>query len=147
LECNRCVCIFAVPPPQHHANQSRSPITSPNSTLRVYSLFIVGETEPNPKKGQAKFCLILRRFLGVSPTHLLHPFEISTINSSNQAVPRCSLAVFKSQSDGQIPNRNFGKTRLVVAPTNRPVAHLEVGSAISKPSFVLTALQPFAAIP
>jgi hypothetical protein len=45
------------------------PITSPNSTIRVNSLFIVGVTLTNSEKRTSKnFALFLRHFLGYLPT-------------------------------------------------------------------------------
>jgi hypothetical protein len=46
-----------------------APITRPNSTIRVHSLFIVGVTLTNSEERTSKnFALFSRAFLGCSPT-------------------------------------------------------------------------------
>jgi hypothetical protein len=46
-----------------------APITRPNSTIRVYNLFIVGVTLTNSEKRTSKnLALFLRAFLGYLPT-------------------------------------------------------------------------------
>ena len=83
--------VVSLPPPLPLSLQPVTvPITSPNSTIRVNSLFIVGVTLTNSEKRTSKnFALFLRCFLGYLPTAR----ESRKNEQSNSALPFFKQAV------------------------------------------------------